>query len=109
MNVLKKKPEASIGIAIKANRLEHGWSQVELAKRAKLSREFVSMVETDKRSPSLKVLEQIAICFGKDSGDLLKEIGDAGERLELAMRLRRLASGGDPESYRKLLEFIKTL
>lgn len=108
MNVLEKS-KASIGTAIRANRLEHGWSQVELATRAKLSREFVSMVETHKRSPSLKALDQIAKCFGKDSGDLLKEIGDAGERLELALRLRRLALGGDPESFRKLLEFAKTL
>jgi len=108
MNVLEK-PEASIGIAIRVNRLEHGWSQEELGSRAMLSRVFVSMLETNKRSPSLKALEQIARCFGKNSGDLLKEMGDAGERLELALRLRKLALSGDAESFRKLLEFTETL
>lgn len=109
MMTTSEKPEASIGTAIKANRLERGWSQVELAKRAQLSREFVCMVETHKRSPSLKALEKIATCFGKDSGDLLKEIGDAGERLELAIRLRNLALSEDTESVKKILEFIQTL
>jgi len=108
MNVLEK-PKPSIGTAIKANRLENGWTQFELATRANLSREFVCMVETHKRSPSLDALEKIATCFGKNSADLLKEIGDAGERLELALRLRNLALSGNPESFRKLLEFTKTL
>ena len=113
MNVkVKEKVEEgapSVGIAIRANRMERGWSQVELAARAKLSREFLSMVETRKRTPSLASLERIAACFGKDSGVLLQEAGDAGERLELAIRLRKLALSGNPESFRKLLEFVKTL
>jgi len=100
---------SAVGIAIKANRLEQGWSQIELAMRAKLSREFLSMVETRKRMPSLGTLERIAVCFGKDSAVLLKEAGDADERLELAIRLRKLALGGDDESFRKLLEFAETL
>lgn len=108
MNVLEK-PGASIGIAIKANRLEHGWTQMQLASRANLSREFVCMVETRKRSPSLEALEKIAACFGKNAADLLKEMGDAGERLELAMRLRNLSLSEDTESLKKLLEFAENL
>jgi len=107
----EKQPEVSttIGTAIKANRLAHRWSQAELAKRAALSREFVSMVESRKRSPSLETLHRIATCFNKDPADLLKEIGDAGERLELALRLRKIALSEDTESLRKLLEFAQTL
>jgi transcriptional regulator with XRE-family HTH domain len=112
MNIAEKnKPEVggAVGVAIKANRLEHGWSQVELATRAELSREFVSMVESLKRSPSLEALRRIAACFGKDPADLLKEVGDAKERLELALRLRNIALSEDTESLRKLLEFAQTL
>jgi len=108
MNIIKK-PEASVGVAIKANRLEQGWTQNELAERAEISREFVSMLETDKRSPSLDALEKIAACFGKHSADLLNEMGDAGERLELALRLRALALSEDTAALKKLLEFAKTL
>jgi len=99
----------TVGIAIKANRLERGWSQIELAKRAELSREFVSMLETRKRSPSLEALQKIAACFDKVSADLLNEVDGADEKIELGLRLQAIALSEDTESLRKLLEFAKNL
>jgi transcriptional regulator with XRE-family HTH domain len=49
-----------VGKTIRALREAQGLSQAELAKRAELTSSFLSLVENDRRMPSLKVLSRIS-------------------------------------------------
>jgi transcriptional regulator with XRE-family HTH domain len=47
-----------------------GWSQEELAKRAKLHRTHISLIETAKRSVQLDTVERLATALGVQAADL---------------------------------------
>lgn len=46
-------------------RAERGWSQAELARRVKVSRQTVNAIETGRHDPSLPLAFGIARAFGK--------------------------------------------
>ena len=48
------------GAGIKRARLQAGWSQKKLAKIMGIEASYISLIEADKRVPSLEVLERIA-------------------------------------------------
>lgn len=48
---------------VKAHRELHGWSQGELARRLKVSRQTINAVETDKYDPSLPLALRMARLF----------------------------------------------
>lgn len=52
-----------IGKIVQAARLEHGWSQAELARAARLSRPTVSRVERGE-NPSMKTTQSLADALG---------------------------------------------
>jgi putative transcriptional regulator len=54
-------------------RAERDWSQAELAKRLKVSRQTVNAIETGRSDPNLALAFRIAKLFGK----LIEEIFDA--------------------------------
>ncbi len=49
-----------IGRAIRTLRVHKGSTQIDLAARAGITAAFLSLVERDRRNPSIKVLERIA-------------------------------------------------
>jgi transcriptional regulator with XRE-family HTH domain len=49
-----------VGKTIRKLRIEQGLSQNDLAREAKLTSSFISLVENDRRQPSLLVIERIA-------------------------------------------------
>jgi transcriptional regulator with XRE-family HTH domain len=49
-----------IGKTIRKLRVEQGLSQLALAHRAKLTPSFLSLVENDRRNPSLLIIERLA-------------------------------------------------
>ena len=51
----------SVGTAIRLVRTARQMSQKELARRVDCSAGYLSMIENDKKNPSLKTLEQIAV------------------------------------------------
>jgi len=53
-------------------RTEKGWSQEELAFRAKVDRSYVSQLETGGYSASVTMLGKLAKALGVDASDLLK-------------------------------------
>jgi transcriptional regulator with XRE-family HTH domain len=57
---------------IKKMRVAKGWSQEELAKRAKLHRTYIGSIERSERNISLINIERIAKAFGLKSWQLLK-------------------------------------
>lgn len=60
----------SIGAKIKQMRLIHGWSQVELARRAFVHHDTLQRIENDKQPAGPKVLRSIAAAFDMHLDDL---------------------------------------
>ncbi len=51
---------------------EKGWSQEELAFRAKVDRSYISQLETSAYSASVTMLGKLAKALGTDAGEFLK-------------------------------------
>jgi len=62
-----------LGVRIKKARIELRLSQGAFARVLGLSSEFISLLEADKRAPSLTTLNKIASFFKKDIGYFLQE------------------------------------
>lgn len=62
-----------IGQRIKEKRLEHGYSQEDLADRTDLSRSYISHVELGSKNASLETIVKIANELGCSANDLLKD------------------------------------
>ena len=60
--------EIQIEIMLKTNirilRTELGWSQEKLAEKAEISPSYVTQIELGNRSPSIDIIEKIAIALG---------------------------------------------
>ncbi len=59
------------GSKVKKLRLERGWTQEELARRADLHRTYIGSIERHERNVSLVNLEKIANALGVDIKELL--------------------------------------
>jgi len=98
-----------LGQAIKYNRERCRLSQNELGHKTGLTSAFVSMLERDKRTPSVGALTRIATCFGIKPADLLEAATEANERFELAKRLNQIITSDDTENLKKLVAFAQRL
>ncbi|WP_232844993.1 helix-turn-helix domain-containing protein [Paracoccus onubensis] len=56
-------------------RAERGWSQERLAAEAGLNRTYLSAVERSEQNMSVDNLYRVAVGFGIDAADLLREQG----------------------------------
>ena len=65
-NILKR-----FARSVKTLRLEKGWSQDELARRADLHRTYIGSIERHERNVSLLNVERIAKALNVDVKDLL--------------------------------------
>ena len=68
-----------IGSKIKNLRLQKALTQEELADRCELSKGFISLLESDKTSPSMATLEDILNALGTDFAHFFKE--ESGQRV----------------------------
>ena len=68
-----------IGSKIKNLRLQKGLTQEELADRCELSKGFISLLESDKTSPSMATLEDILNAVGTDFAHFFRE--ESGQRV----------------------------
>ena len=68
-----------IGSKIKNLRLQNGLTQEELGDRCELSKGFISLLESDKTSPSMATLEDILNALGTDFAHFFKE--ESSERV----------------------------
>ncbi|MBX5437156.1 MAG: helix-turn-helix domain-containing protein [Alicyclobacillaceae bacterium] len=71
----------SLGPRIAKLRKAHGWTQAELAKRARISASAVAMYETGRRVPDGAALERIAEALGVSAEELAR---DAATRVTTA-------------------------
>ncbi|MFZ5823406.1 MAG: helix-turn-helix transcriptional regulator [Bacillota bacterium] len=57
---------AAVRWALRASRLQRKWTQHQAAKALGVSRSFYSMIETNRRNPTLHLARRIADLFGLD-------------------------------------------
>jgi transcriptional regulator with XRE-family HTH domain len=60
-----------LGRNVQRLRLDHGWSQDELAEQSGLHRTYVSQVERGVRNPTLMIIAKLAKALGVPPSDLL--------------------------------------
>ena len=68
-----KNSNMKIGSKIRALRVEHNLSSVQVAEMLNVSESTYRKYETDRNSPSLNMLEQIAHIYKREVVDLLSE------------------------------------
>ena len=76
------------GRVIQRLRLEQGWSIAELARRSGFNKNYLSLVEKGKNTPSLNLLLQLAEVFHVNASDMLREV----EQGRKEARTRRAAA-----------------
>ena len=109
-----------VGSWVKRERTMRGWSQRDLAKRAKVTAETISTVETGQHDPRPSTLRKLADAFGVEVREFFEEPATAGkaeapspgptlleraleaartdEEKESQARARLHASEGEPQS-----------
>jgi putative prophage repressor len=94
----------SLGKRIKEIRMDNGLTQEEFAKRIRVSRPFISRIETNKECPSETVLKLICYVFKVDEDWLMKGIGN--KRTLNQTVLKTLEHGKDLQlSYDSLIDY----
>ena len=66
------RPYEKYGEVIQKLRKQKGWSQEELAEKAKLDPKSIVQIENSKRNPTLKTLQKIASALGISVSKLLE-------------------------------------
>jgi len=90
-----------IGEKIREIRMSRGWTQEDLAKIARVTRQSIYLVENDRVSPTISLLQQIADALGVPVGYLLGE--DVGNpSVEVALQKDKKLDEVDRELLLKL-------
>jgi transcriptional regulator with XRE-family HTH domain len=65
---------STIGQEIRRAREKAGLTQEELGFRAKITRQYVSLLELDEKSPTLDVLLRVCRAMGVSAGAMVKRV-----------------------------------
>ena len=83
----------TLGLRIRTLRKARKMTQQQLADVTQVSRIYIQALESNRRSPSMKLLHRLSEQLGVETGDLLEEFPrDTGGRLQL----EELFSGPEP-------------
>ena len=83
----------TLGLRIRTLRKAHKMTQQQLADVTDVSRIYIQALESNRRSPSMKLLHRLAEQLGVETADLLEEFPrDTGGRLQL----EELFAGPEP-------------
>ena len=83
----------TLGLRIRTLRKARKMTQQQLADVTQVSRIYIQALESNRRSPSMKLLHRLSEQLGVETSDLLEEIPrDTGGRLQL----EELFSGPEP-------------
>lgn len=112
MNLRTKELSNRIASRVRSLRLERGWSQPELARRASLSNAMVSMVERGERTPSLDALASLAASLEVDAAELLASDEGAALKGDAKRLAEELASyklpRADIDAIRRIAKALAT-
>lgn len=65
-----------LGEELRLARIQAGLTQEELAIRAQVSREYVSMLERDRKSPTIQMLMRICSATGVRTSEVIRRVED---------------------------------
>lgn len=71
--------DQALGQALRKLRTERGWSQSELALRAQMDRNYLSLIELGRNSPSVRMLVRLCAALDVHAADVL---GDVERRVQ---------------------------
>lgn len=79
------EPDQAFGQALRSLRTKRKWSQTELALRADVDRNYLSLIELGRNSPSVRMVFRLCDALDVTPSDLLKDV-------ERRLNLQKLAS-----------------
>lgn len=66
--------DQALGQTLRKLRTERGWSQSELALRAGMDRNYLSLIELGRNSPSVRMLMRLCAALDVSAADVLTDI-----------------------------------
>ena len=66
--------DQALGQAVRKLRTERGWSQADLALRAQMNRNYLSLIELGRNSPSVRMLMRLCAALDVRAGDVLDDV-----------------------------------
>lgn len=78
--------DQAFGQALRSLRTKRGWTQSDLALRADMDRNYVSLIELGRNSPSVRMLFRLCEALDITPSELLK---DVERRLRVQQRAQR--------------------
>lgn len=66
--------DQALGQALRKLRTERGWSQSELALRVQMDRNYLSLIELGRNSPSVRMLMRLCAALEVKAADVLTDV-----------------------------------
>ena len=66
--------DQALGRAVRKLRTERGWSQADLALRVGMDRNYLSLIELGRNSPSVRMLMRLCLALDVRAADLLDDV-----------------------------------
>ena len=66
--------DQALGQALRKLRTERGWSQSELALRVQMDRNYLSLIELGRNSPSVRMLVRLCSALDVKAADVLTDV-----------------------------------
>lgn len=66
--------DQALGQALRKLRTERGWSQSELALRVQMDRNYLSLIELGRNSPSVRMLVRLCAALDVKAADVLTDV-----------------------------------
>lgn len=66
--------DQALGQALRKLRTERGWSQSDLALRVEMDRNYLSLIELGRNSPSVRMLMRLCMALDVHAADVLADV-----------------------------------
>ena len=76
--------DQALGQALRKQRTERGWSQSELALRVQMDRNYLSLIELGRNSPSVRMLLRLCDALDVKAADVLTDVDRRLQRQKAA-------------------------
>lgn len=74
--------DQALGQALRKLRTERGWSQADLALRAQMDRNYLSLIELGRNSPSVRMLVRLCMALDVRAADVLNDMERRAQQMQ---------------------------